>query len=350
MRHSPFVVLHSFVLVLASTFNWAQVPAPATNAPNTQQSPPPRQGAQILTWIPPEHTNPPFGSQIRKAVLEIREQCKDKDGKVGTYAGTGFIMAYHDPRLNADQNFDYVVTNRHVAECLDDDLQPMQVLSISFEFFNRKNGETPTLTLNDHGNANWSFPDDLSVDLAVAPIHFSSDIEPTVLPMGAIFSKSDFEAQNIGEGAKIVLSGYFVQLEGSSKLEPLVREGVLSAIPETKLLTTLRKPGTIYLGEVHIFGGNSGSPVFISTYGIRPSGPVLDDDFRFLGVVSGFYYEDSELKLQIAKTVTGTQRANSGISMIVPADFVRDLILNGKDSVAARDSYFKMMEAVQAKK
>jgi hypothetical protein len=349
MRRSPLVVLLSFVLVLASAFSWAQVATPSANAPNTQQSPPPKQG-RILTWIPPDHTYPPFGSQIRKAVLEIREQCKDKDGNVGTYAGTGFIMTYHDPRLNADQNFDYLVTNRHVAECLDDDLQPMQVLSISFEVFNRKNGETPTLTVNDHGNANWFFPDDLSVDLAVIPVQFTPDIEPTVLPMEAIFSKSDFEAQNIGEGAKIVLSGYFVQLEGSSKLEPLVREGVLSAIPEAKLLTTLRKPGTIYLGEVHIFGGNSGSPVFISTYGIRPNGPVLDDEFRFLGVVSGFYYEDSDLKLEIAKTVTGKQRANSGISMIVPADFVKDLILNGKDVVAGRDSYFKMMQAVQAKK
>ena len=89
--------------------------------------------------------------------------------------------------------------------------------------------------------------------------------------------RSDFQAQNIGEGAKIILSGYFVQLEGSTKLQPLVREGVLSMIPDMPLTTTLKKPGMIYLGEVHIFGGNSGSPVFISTYGIRPEGPELDD-------------------------------------------------------------------------
>jgi hypothetical protein len=67
-------------------------------------------------------------------------------------------------------------------------------------------------------------------------------------------------------------------------------------------------------------------------------------------VVSGYYYEDSDLKLEIAKTVTGTQRANSGISMIVPADFVRGLILNGKDVVALRDRYFKAIGASQARK
>ncbi|MGB8063077.1 MAG: hypothetical protein WCF26_14360 [Candidatus Sulfotelmatobacter sp.] len=56
------------------------------------------------------------------------------------------------------------------------------------------------------------------------------------------------------------------------------------------------------------------------------------------------------MKLQIAETITGTQRSNSGISMIVPADYVKDLILNGKDVVAWRNSYFKMIQAVQAKK
>ena len=350
MRHFPVAVLPAIALVVAATFSQAQT-ATATppNTPTNQQAPPPKPGARILTWTPPERTVAPFGSQIRKAVSEIREQCKDKNGKVETYAGTGFIIAYHDPRLNPDQNFDYLVTNRHVAECLDDDLQPMQVLSITFEVYNLKNDETPMLTLNDKGNARWYFPDDPSVDLAVTPVTFGAGIEPMMLPIDAAFSKSDFAALNIGEGAKIILSGYFVQLEGSSKLEPLVREGVLSAIPNTKLLTTLRKPGTIYLGEVHIFGGNSGSPVFISTYGIRPSGPMLEDEFRFLGVVSGYYYEDSDLKLEIAKTVTGTQRANSGISMIVPADFVRDLIL-GKDVAAVRDNYFKAIGAVQTKK
>src|SRR5579863_1332094 len=104
MRHSPLVVLLSFLPFLASAASLAQVRLPSADGPSSQQSPPPKQGGRILTWTPPDHTYPPFGSQIRKAVLEIREQCKDKDGNVGTYAGTGFIMVYHDPRLHADQN------------------------------------------------------------------------------------------------------------------------------------------------------------------------------------------------------------------------------------------------------
>ena len=336
MRRLSLVVSLLFV---ASAFGQSQGNTPAP------QTPPQKPGPRILTWTPPEHPTPPFGSIIRKAVSEVRESCKDKDGRVATYAGTGFVVAYHDPRLTGDQAFDYFVTNRHVAECLDDNLHPMPVLSISVQATNMKTGQTPTLSLNDHGNAAWRFPADDSVDLAVTPLAFMPDFVPVVIPLDSFFSRADLEAQNIGEGAKIILSGYFLQLEGSAKLEPLVREGVLSMIPDTPLTTTLDKPGTIYLGDVHIFGGNSGSPVFISTYGIRPSGPVLDDEFRFLGVVSGYYYEDSDLKLQIAITVTGKQRANSGISMIVPADFLKDLILNDHELAALRDANFPTAQA-----
>ncbi|MGB8064496.1 MAG: hypothetical protein WCF26_21585 [Candidatus Sulfotelmatobacter sp.] len=188
MRHSPLVVL--FVLILASNLGQAQNSSPPqSNAPSTQQSAPPKQGGRILTWTPPEQTFPPFGSQIRKAVSEIRMLCKGKDGKVRTYAGTGFIVAYHDPRLNAEQNFDYLVTNRHVAECLDDDLKPMEVQSTSFQLTNGSNGQTPILTLSERGNAHWFFPDDDSVDLAITSVAFPPDVKPFVIPMDLFFAR-----------------------------------------------------------------------------------------------------------------------------------------------------------------
>jgi hypothetical protein len=115
-----------------------------------------------MTWTPPEHPSPPFGSVIRKAVSVVRESCRDKDGKLWNASGTGFIVTYHDPRLVADQNFDYLVTNRHVAECMDDELRPREVLSIGLEV-NMKNGQTTTLPLNEHGNLAWRFPADASI-------------------------------------------------------------------------------------------------------------------------------------------------------------------------------------------
>ena len=334
---SRFALAVSLILV-ASAFCQSQgnTPPPRT--------PPPKPAPQILTWTPPEHPMPPFGSVIRKAVSVVREKCRDDDGAIWDASGTGFIVAYHDPRLTqADGMFDYLVTNRHVAECMNDELRPREVLSVGIEV-NMKNGQAAILPLNPHGNVAWRFPADTSVDLAVVPILPSGDFVPTVVPLDMFFSKEDFAAQNMGEGAKIILSGYFYQLDGATKLEPLVREGILSMIPDVPLRTALRKPGTVYLGEVHIFGGNSGSPVFISMEGIRPSGITLDGNYRFLGVVSGYYFEDSEFNLQIATTVTGRQHANSGITLIVPADFLKDLILKDSELARIRDSNFPVAQ------
>jgi hypothetical protein len=336
MSRSPLAV---WFLLITSAFCQSQGNTPPPQTPAQKPAP------MILTWTPPEHPMPPFGSVIRKAVSVVREKCRDDNGAIWDASGTGFIVAYHDPRLTqADVMFDYLVTNRHVAECMNDELRPREVLSVGIEV-NTKNGQDAIFPLNAHGNVAWRFPADTSVDLAVIPILPAGDFVPTVVPLDMFFSKEDFATQNMGEGTKIILSGYFYQLDGATKLEPLVREGVLSLIPDAPLNTALRKPGTVYLGEVHVFGGNSGSPVFISMEGTRPSGIMLDGNYRFLGVVSGYYYEDSDFKLQIATTVTGKQHANSGITMIVPADFLKDLILKDSELTRIRDSNFPVAQA-----
>ena len=106
-------------------------------------------------------------------------------------------------------------------------------------------------------------------------------------------------------------------------------------MPDEPLKTTTGKMGTVYLGDVHTFGGNSGSPVFVDIAGLRPNGVFQLDDYRFLGVVNGYYYEDSDFNLEVATTVKGTQHSNSGVTMIVPADFLkRHLILIIPNSMA----------------
>jgi hypothetical protein len=318
VRHASFVVTFLIVSVLA-----------------VAQSKP----GGLLTWTPPEHPGPPFGTQLRKVVVVIHLSCKDTDGKLWLSSGTGFVVGYHDPRLPKEQHFDYLVTNRHVAECRDEKGLPREVQTVSLQT-NFKNGTSADQLANGNGRLSWYFPTDDSVDLAVTAIAPSPQVDIITVPLDSFFMKEDFASQNIGEGAKIVLSGYSYKFSGEPYPLPLVREGILSMIADVPLQTTLLKLGTVYLGDVHIFGGNSGSPVFISTAGIRPSGIVLDDNYRFLGVVSGFYTEDSDFNLEIATTVKGTQHANSGISMIVPADFLKDVIMNNAALKMNREAYF----------
>jgi hypothetical protein len=68
-------------------------------------------------------------------------------------------------------------------------------------------------------------------------------------------------------------------------------------IPDEKLDTALKKPGNLYLGDVHVFGGNSGSPLFVNLSGMRNGSLSLGTRYGLLGIVSGFYHEDSNLQL-----------------------------------------------------
>jgi hypothetical protein len=322
------------VLALLSTL--AECQAPGTiEAPGV---------ARILTWTPPSHLDPPFPTQLRKIAMVIKLTCKDQNGRIRPAGATGFLVSYADSRLPKGQGFLYLVTNRHVVECWDENNKPREVQSTEL-----------TVKMKDGSSVNdplvgmhWRFPADDSADLAVATISFNANSDFLSIPLEMFFTKDLFATDNIGEGAKIILSGYFYQLEGEQVVQPIIREGILSMIPDGPLMTTAHKRGSIYLADVHIFGGNSGSPVFISTAGIRADTIQFLDDYRFLGVVSGYYYEDSDFNLEIATLIQGKQRANSGVSMIVTADVLKDLILNDPELKAARDSMISSTKSPSA--
>ena len=290
----------------------------------------------IVTMTFPKHPDPPFATQLRKMVMVIESTCK-----VGAtsekFVGTGFVVADQDPRLPKDTHFDYLVTNRHVAECWDENGKARDVLAVDLRI-NLKDGGSETARLNRTGAVHWYFPTDDSVDLAVTIIAPSPAVENLGVPLEMFFTKDSFTSYNVGEGAKIILSGYFVQIPGVRRIQPIIREGILAMIPDEPIQTTTSRLGTVYLADTHVFGGNSGSPVFISTAGVRPGSVQFLDSYMFLGVVSGYYYEDSTVSFKIATTAKGVQRANSGVSIIVPADFLKDLILNNPDLQRNRES------------
>ena len=254
------------------------------------------------------------------------------------------------PQLGKETHLDYLVTNRHVAMCWDDDNRPMVVKSISLRL-NKKDGSSNDLSLDQHGNIQWYFPADDSVDLAVTPITIGNDFEDLRIPLDNFATKEFLSANRIAEGAQIILSGYFYQFPGEHRFQPIVRQGILSMIPDEAVITTTGKRGTIYLGDVHIFHGNSGSPVLVSA----ADGVLHVGEYHFLGVVSGYYYEDQDFNLKIAravksKTAKGTMHSNSGVAMIVPADALKDLLENDADLKRLRDAVLPKDNAGQAAK
>jgi hypothetical protein len=306
-----------FVIILSITAcgQVAQEKERASDVPQPQAAPTPAS----------------FLSAFKKTVAFITttfEYTDSRGGKTsGQASGTGFFVVYPEPKLGPDRGFCYFVTNRHVVQpSVNGTGVRVTAYSLRLNLKRETNGVFSSqgqFQLSDRFH--WYFPSDDSVDLAVFPVlpdESTYDYERISTTMFA--TPEVIQKEKIVEGIPLLFAGYFYQFPGQKRAYPIVRQGLLAMMPEEELITTLNKPGHIYLADVHTFGGNSGSPVFANTYAVW--NPSVGGKIFFLGVVSGYFYETEDFTLQIATTLQGKAAANSGVSIIVPANNVLQLL------------------------
>jgi hypothetical protein len=292
---------------------------------------------QLLTIQKPDLSVPPMGVMLKRTVVNVEEVCKQGNSLVKN-AGTGFLVMYGDAKLPAGQGFQYLVTNRHVAECWDEANHPREIMTLQIRV-NAKDGTSRWLNASPTG---WQFLADDSVDLAAMPVVLPNDLQVVDIPVDNFATKDFMSSNRIAEGSPIILSGFFYQFSGDQRFQPIVREGILSMVPDEPIKTTTGKLGNVYLCDAHIFGGNSGSPVMVTGDWLGIGG------YHLLGVISGYYFEDENFNLEIATTIKGVARANSGIAMVVPVDYLK-VLLDSPGLSGPREAYLsKIPETAKA--
>ncbi len=85
-----------------------------------------------------------------------------------------------------------------------------------------------------------------------------------------ILTPDHIEKNDIGVGDDIFAVGMFVQRMGETKNLPIVRAGIISAMPEEEIRTQYGRHEA-YLVETRSFDGLSGSPVFVQLPPLRYS-------------------------------------------------------------------------------
>ena len=255
----------------------------------TQQPPSPQSatapGQELFTKI------------LRKAVALIRVGYT-RDGAFMVAEGTCFFVLYEDKRLGETGGFGYLVTNCHVARpgIEDGKAYPVQGVSLRLNFRNSEQGSEEVVIAPNP--LHWYFPQDDSADLAILPLlPDQTKYDYMMIPMSIFATHDTVENRRISEGDSVLIEGYFYQFPGLKKFQPILREGILAMMPDEKMTTTLRKSGYLYLADLHVFGGNSGSPLFVNLGGLRNGNLEAGYDYRLLGIVSGYYHEDSDLNL-----------------------------------------------------
>lgn len=273
--------------------------------------------------------------QLRKTVGFIQVPYRDQKGQNSSVWGTCFFVAVPDDRLGKGSMFTYTVTNRHVATA---ESAPAGTLVSEVHLYINLSKPQTNRAFHEaiiplKGTTHWYFPTDDTVDLAVLPVvPHPSQFDVKFLPV-SLFATSDVvKARRIDIGDSVVFIGFFFQFPGTTRVEPIYRQGILSMMPDDPIKMSdgrndkVNTMEHLYLADAHAFHGNSGSPLFVQLGGFRNGSVISSLDFRLIGVVNGFIPEQTDILATGAATFESSDQPNSGILTFVPAQELRDFL------------------------
>jgi hypothetical protein len=222
------------------------------------------------------------------------------------WRGTAFLVG--TPTKDAGTAFHYMVTAKHVIEQIDRHSADKKVLL-------RINHTAADAHIYETSVKDWVFhPDNSSVDVAVAPVWLGPLVEMTAIPL---------EVFRVGlpswvrAGTEVFFPGLFHVRTGERRNVPVVRVGVVAALPEEPIF--LSRIGTIdaYLIEARSIGGLSGSPVF--AYRETPTGRFASDwEVFWIGLMHGHFDTTAPLD----DLTRRAERVNMGLAVVVPGQDV----------------------------
>lgn len=238
--------------------------------------------------------------------------------------GTGFLVGVVSK--NTNKTFSYLVTAKHVVRPTTNSWLPL-----IFARVNCLDGSSqmiPIRLVTTGRDKNVFIHDDPSVDIAIIP--FLPDpkrFDFKLMSIDFITTDSDFKDLDIHEGSDVFFTGMFVQHLGEMRNTPITRFGKVALITDEKIDWVFGKTD-MYLMEVYVYGGYSGSPVFFQI-GAERHGMVTfgGPNIKLAGVVSG-HYNDIQPIETVSVSTNQYVTANLGICGIVPSYKIRDVLLS----------------------
>lgn len=214
----------------------------------------------------------------------VRVNTVDKDGVTGS--GTGFLFAHKYD----DKEWSFVVTNKHV---ISDSVRG------GITFIRGAEGK-PTLGKSfrldfDNFPSHWHGHPDPETDIAVIPlaplVEFmkTQRVEVFYRTVSTADLPSPEQQSELDAIEDVVFVGYPNGIWDSKNFTPIVRKGT-TATPIAIIYEGKKK----FLIDASVFGGSSGSPVFIyqsGTYGTKNGPAKVGTKFFFVGVVAAVYFK-----------------------------------------------------------
>jgi hypothetical protein len=241
------------------------------------------------------------------------------------FGGTGFFVTLVSAK-HPELSFTYLVTAKHCVLKAYERFGHMKARS------NLKDRSRAVLVNLDQKE--WVFSEDPGIDIAVMSVSIHQSIEAMTLPCEHFASDKNIEDFSIGIGDETTTVGLFTQRYGKKLNIPILRSGIVAAIPEE----VLYDPATgaefhAYLVEMRSIGGLSGSPVFVSVPPYRARGLNREDPNAGysipIGVVRG-HWEMAMEKDDSIEDFMNEGKMNMGIAMVTPIQEVATIIMDNQ--------------------
>ncbi len=200
-------------------------------------------------------------------------------------SGTGFLFSH---RIG-EQNFPFIVTNKHVV---------MGMREGALSFLQRRDslptlGNGFRLSIQDWPHAWFGHPSP-DIDITICPF---LPVEAHIKQQHNIdlfyrFISSDMiptpqQVEELDAVESVTFIGYPNGIWDSKNLLPVARRGTTASPIEVDFESTPR-----FLIDASVFGGSSGSPVFIlneGSFATKGGGLIIGTRFHFVGVVAAVF-------------------------------------------------------------
>jgi hypothetical protein len=246
---------------------------------------------------------------------------KNDETDAPTLGGTACVVSV--PSQVPGGSYQILVTAGHCVES-------MEQFAHRYLRVNRQDG---TAQLIEITGAPWKFADDYpATDLAAAPLNLPPKIfKQTLLPVAMLATPQVVEEEEIGVGDELYVVGLFTKRHGKSKNIPIVRTGIISAMPDEPIDDPLTGvPYHAYLAELRSIGGLSGSPVFVELGPGRVAGDEVqgleERTFYLLGLIRGHWPKKEYEVADFAVDTDEQHMLNTGIAAVTPIGKLSDIV------------------------
>jgi hypothetical protein len=145
-------------------------------------------------------------------------------------------------------------------------------------------------------DAEWRYPSSQATDVAIMsdPGVGEEDLEYLYLPLECSATEEKIRDHGIGIGSEIFVSGLFSLHRGARRNFPVVRGGIIAAMPNEPLRDDKNRSYDAYLAELLSTKGMSGSPVLVKSNRAYVAGEEQRCGLLLLGLVKGHFRDELE--------------------------------------------------------